>query len=42
MDKLDRINEMYLKGHIDKAEYEALYERHKPKESGAAEFSRAN
>lgn len=38
MDKLDRINEMYLKGHIDKAEYEALYNRHKPQESGAAKL----
>lgn len=38
MDKLDRINELYLKGHINEAEYEALYERHKPQKSWAEEL----
>ena len=38
MDKLKRIDEMFVRGHIDKAEYEALYDRYKPKESGAAEL----
>lgn len=38
MDKLNRINEMYVKGHIDKAEYEALYDKYSPKTSGAAEL----
>lgn len=36
MDTLDRINQLYVKGHISKEEYEALYDRHKPQESGAA------
>lgn len=38
MDKLQRINELYVKGHISQTVYEALYKRHKPQKSGAEEL----
>lgn len=36
MDKLNKINELYIKGWISEAEYEALYKKHATEPSGAA------
>lgn len=38
MDKLSKINDLYVKGWISKEEYDALYEKHAPKPSGAEQI----
>lgn len=35
MDKLSKINDLYVKGWISKEEYDALYEKHAPQKSSA-------
>lgn len=38
MNTLDRINDLFIKGHIDAETYEALYKKHAPKPSGAEQI----